>query len=231
MALAGSAVLYQAGPSVLAIGSLRRRLLPGVCGVAPGPHVALTFDDGPDPASTPAFLDELGRLEVHATFFLLGSQLITRPQLGRRIVQAGHEVAVHGWTHRAHLLRRPRDVAADLRRARDAVSEQAGSVPQFWRPPYGIPTAAGLRAARRLVLRPVLWTSDGRDWQAGATAASVTERVRSTLRPGGVILLHDSDVTSAPFAWRASLAALPGIVGVCRSAGWPLGPLAEHGLC
>ncbi|MCL6459958.1 MAG: polysaccharide deacetylase family protein, partial [Gorillibacterium sp.] len=69
-------------------------------------EVALTFDDGPDPASTPAFLGLLDRLDVRATFFVLGRHLGDRGLL-REMSGAGHEVGVHGWDHRAAVLQRP----------------------------------------------------------------------------------------------------------------------------
>lgn len=211
-----------------AIGPLRRALLPGLCGVSGRPHVALTFDDGPDPASTPKFLDALAAAELRATFFLLGTQLAAAPELAQRIVQDGHEVAVHSWTHRPHLLHPPHAIVSELRRTRDLVLEVTGQRPRFWRPPNGIPTGLGLIAGWRLGMRAVLWTGDGRDWQAIATGASITARLAPHLRPGGVVLLHDSDVTSAPDSWRAALDALPLIADVCRSRELSLGPLAEH---
>ena len=222
-------------PSVAAIGPLRRAVLPRLSGFAPAPrgtrgagHVALTFDDGPDRASTPLFLDELARLEVHATFFLLGARLAAAPEVARRIAAEGHEVAVHGWSHTPHLLRLPRATAADIRRARAALAQATGVPPRYWRPPHGIPTGAGLAAARRLGLTPVLWTVDGRDWQAAATPDTVSARVRSGLRAGAVVLLHDSDVTSAPGSWRSTLGALPAIVDACRQRSLDIGPLRAH---
>ena len=80
---AGLAVAH-AGPGVTAIGPVRRRAFPRLAGLGRPDHVALTFDDGPDPASTPAFLDLLAARRVHATFFLLGSMVARSPQLAAR---------------------------------------------------------------------------------------------------------------------------------------------------
>lgn len=217
-------------PSMAAIGPLRRAVLPGLCGVTDRAHVALTFDDGPDPTSTPAFLDALGSAGVQATFFLLGRQLAKAPELAERAVGEGHELAVHSWTHRPHLLRTPASTVRELRRTRDLVHRIAGTAPRFWRPPNGIPTGTGLVAGRRLGMRAVLWTGDGRDWQASATAESIVARLRPHLRPGGVVLLHDSDVTSSPGSWRSALDAIPLLVRECTERGLELGPLHEHGL-
>jgi peptidoglycan/xylan/chitin deacetylase (PgdA/CDA1 family) len=223
MAVPGAAILAHALPSVCAIGALRRQVLPDTA----GGRVALTFDDGPDPDSTPQFLSELDRLAVRATFFLLGAGLAAHPELGRRIADAGHEIAVHGWTHRPHVLRGPADISADLRSSFAYVREVTGAVPRWWRPPHGILTTPGLWVAHELGLRPVLWSADGREWRPGDTDA-VLARLRRQTRPGGVVLLHDTDAESPSGSWRKSLGALPGLVDWCRARGWTLGPLAEH---
>jgi peptidoglycan/xylan/chitin deacetylase (PgdA/CDA1 family) len=213
-------------PSVISIDRSRVR---GLSGQTAAGHVALTFDDGPDPASTPQVMAALDDLGVRATFFVLGARLREHRDVGRQIVDAGHEIAVHGWTHRPHLLRSPAAIFADLRRCVAEIETVTGHRPRFWRPPHGIPTGAGLLAARRLGLRPVLWTADGLDWRHDATAESIRDRIVSRLGPGGVILLHDSDALCAPGTWRRAIDAVPGILARCRGRGWAVGPLGEHG--
>jgi peptidoglycan/xylan/chitin deacetylase (PgdA/CDA1 family) len=215
-------------PSVATIPALRDRALPGLSGQSQRPHIALTFDDGPDPESTPRFLDELARLGVHATFFLLGSQVDAHPEIAKLIASEGHEVALHAWLHRSHLLRSPLAVEADVARAYQCIQDATGVVPRFWRPPNGIVSGAGFLAAYRHRLRPVLWTADGLDWRADATSASVLARVGKQLSAGGTVLLHDSDITSAAGSWRSGLGALPGLVSLCAQRGWELGPLKAH---
>jgi len=190
--------------------------------------VALTFDDGPDPASTPAFLDALDDLGWTATFFMLGSMVRRAPELAAQVVAAGHEVAVHGDQHRSHLWRSPRDVATDLQRATTTIVEATGRRPAWFRPPYGVLSAGSLVAARQLGLRTVLWTAWGRDWRAAATPATVVADVGRHLSPGGTVLLHDSDCTSAPGAWRSALGALPDLSERFAALGLRPGPLSEH---
>ncbi|MDW3848285.1 polysaccharide deacetylase family protein [Micromonospora sp. BRA006-A] len=219
-----------AAPAVTALPALRRRLLPGLHGLGTPGRVALTFDDGPDPESTGHVLDVLAAHRVRATFFVLGAMLRRHPALGRRVAGDGHEIAVHGWTHDNLLLRGPARTVSDLTRTYDLVTDVTGSPPRFLRPPYGVLTTAALLAARRLRLRPVLWSCWGRDWTATATADTVTRTVLAGLDTGGTILLHDSSRTAAPGAWRAGLAALPRVLAECRRRGWQVGPLAGHGL-
>ncbi|MEN3304384.1 MAG: hypothetical protein V7603_586 [Micromonosporaceae bacterium] len=219
-----------AGPALASIGPLRRRVAPDLTGVGRPDHVALTFDDGPHPLSTPRFLELLDQLAVKATFFLLGRWAANAPGLVGEIAAGGHEIAVHGYDHRCLLVRGPRATHDDLARARDVISDAAGRPVSWFRPPYGVLTAGTLLATRRLGLTPVLWTAWGRDWSARATPGSVYRTVTADLGGGGTILLHDSDVTSAPGSWRATLGAVPRLVTACRQRGLQVGTLAEHGL-
>ncbi|MFF2203429.1 polysaccharide deacetylase family protein [Streptomyces sp. NPDC058145] len=217
-------------PAVTWLPGPRRAWLPALAGVGRTDHVALTFDDGPDPRSTPAFLAALDELAVRATFFVLGEQVLAHRRLSHEIVRRGHELAVHGWTHDRPWRPAPVRETRRLARAAHAVAEVSGANPVWYRPPYGILTGDRLLAARRTGLRPVLWTAWGRDWAADATAGSVTATVLPDLRGGGTVLLHDTDRHAAPDCWRAALAALPRLVGACRETGLTVGPLGEHGV-
>jgi peptidoglycan/xylan/chitin deacetylase (PgdA/CDA1 family) len=126
-------------------------------------------------------------------------------------------------------LRRPAPWAvADLRRARDLVEDRTGTPLRWFRPPYGALAASSLVAARATGLQTVLWTSWGRDWRAEATPETVAADVAATWHPGATVLLHDSDVTSAPGAWRSALGALPRLAEAWD--GLRVGPLREHDL-
>ncbi|HZQ26618.1 MAG TPA: polysaccharide deacetylase family protein [Acidimicrobiales bacterium] len=228
--VAGGVWAVHAAPVVTSIEVLRRRALPALAGVGRSDHVGLTFDDGPDPASTPLVLDALDRLGWKATFFMLGSMTRAHPSVAREVVAAGHEIAVHGDEHRSELFRTPGAIADDLSRALDTVAGATGVAPRWFRPPYGVLATAGLRAAKRLGLHTVLWTAWGRDWRPQATPDSVVEDVLAGLRPGGTILLHDSDCTSAPESWRSTLGALPALAEALGARGLAVGTLAEHGI-
>ncbi|MEU7281710.1 polysaccharide deacetylase family protein [Streptomyces sp. NPDC045431] len=225
-----TAAAWHIGPAATWLPAPRALLWPGLDGRGDPARVALTFDDGPDPASTPRFLHALDELAVRATFFVLGERLARHPDLGRRIAAEGHELAVHGWRHDRPWWPRPLRDARDLARTTELVTEAAGQRPLWYRPPYGVLTGGRWAAARAAGLRPVLWSAWGRDWTADATPADVLAEVTRTLRGGGTVLLHDSDVTSAPESWRAALGALPALVAACRARGLTVGRLADHGL-
>lgn len=228
VSLSVTATLH-AGPALTALTPLRRALLPTLAGVGRSGHIALTFDDGPDPRSTPEFLELLATYDIRATFFLLGTMLDRSPGLGRDLVAAGHEVAVHGWAHRCLLWRTPLATYDDIARARDRIGEVTDSPLRWYRPPYGVLTAGALSACRRLGLTPVLWTAWGRDWTAAATPQSIVRTATRTLAGGGTVLLHDSDCTSAGGSWRRTLACLPALFEWAAERNVRLGPLREHG--
>jgi peptidoglycan/xylan/chitin deacetylase (PgdA/CDA1 family) len=226
----GAVAVAQALPALSSIAPMRNRLLPGLAGRGTPDHIALTFDDGPDPASTPLFLDLLAERGVKATFFLLGFMIERSPGLAKEIEAAGHEVALHGYTHRVMLRRGWASTRDDLRRGFDLIADTVGRAPRWYRPPYGVVTASARIAAGRLGMRTVLWTAWGRDWTARATPDSVQSLVQRDLRGGGTILLHDSDCTSKPQAWRSTLGAVPRLLDTIAARGWRVGPLGEHGL-
>jgi peptidoglycan-N-acetylglucosamine deacetylase len=228
-AAAGAAVAHLL-PGVVAWRFMRCRLLPRLSGVGDPAHVALTFDDGPDPVSTPPLLDTLEALGWNATFFCLGSQVRRSPGLTEEVARRGHELAVHGDSHVSHLRRPVTSTVPDLIRARDTIEAVGGGSVRWFRPPYGAVSSATLVAARRAELQLVLWTTWGLDWQPRATGRSVAAHIRRTYWPGATVLLHDSDITSTPGSWRSTLAALPILGEMWGAAGLRVGTLSEHGM-
>jgi peptidoglycan-N-acetylglucosamine deacetylase len=204
-----AAAVAQVGAGVTWLPAARRALAPSLLGRGRPTSVALTFDDGPHPQGTPAVLDMLDDLGWSSTFFVLGAQARRHPELLTETARRGHEIAVHGDEHRYLIARTPRAAYDDMRRARDTVADLTGVEPRWWRPPYGVLSGPALVVAHRLHLRPVLWSAWGRDWRADATADSVVRDLVAAPVAGGTLLLHDSDVMSAPGSWRTTLAALP----------------------
>ncbi len=197
-------------PSVVSLGQwLPLRVLPfDLCRwrARSGDAVALTFDDGPDPRTTPAVLDRLDHLSLSATFFCLGAQVARHPELVDEISRRGHQVETHGYHHAHHFARTPRWVRADLDRAVDGL-EQVGIRPRWFRPPFGQTTAATMVEARRHGLRLVLWSAWGREWDE-PDATSVARRVCAGLSRGSIVLLHDADVLSPSGSARRATEAL-----------------------
>ena len=228
LAAAGYAVV-QAGPGLTGLGPVRGALFPRLSGRGVPGHLALTFDDGPDQAATPLFLDALAARGVRATFFLLGSQVAMAPRLAAEIAARGHEVGVHGWDHRYLPLRGPLAIYDDLARAAEIIADRTGVTPWLFRPPYGVLSAPALVAARRLGLTTVLWSSWGREWTSGSSPQTVMRTLTAARLDGATVLLHDSGAMSPPRSWQAALGAVPLLLDECGRCGLRAGPLGEHG--
>ncbi|MCX4387418.1 polysaccharide deacetylase family protein [Micromonospora peucetia] len=154
--------------------------------------VALTFDDGPDPAWTPKILDRLRAARVTATFCVVGTQARRHPDLVRRIVREGHQLCNHSWQHDLDLARRPvAEIRRDLVRTNAAIRAAVpdAKVP-FYRQPGGRWTREVVTVAKQLGMRSLHWDVDPQDW-GKPTAATIIKRVRAAARPGSVVLLHD----------------------------------------
>jgi peptidoglycan/xylan/chitin deacetylase (PgdA/CDA1 family) len=117
-------------------------------------------------------------------------------------------VALHGYRHRLQLRLTAAEVRDDLARGVAVVQDAIGAAPVWHRPPYGIYSAAGLRAARSEGLRPLLWSRWGKDWRKFTTPRRITTRAVRALVPGDVILLHDADFYSARNSHRRTAKAL-----------------------
>ncbi len=170
--------------------------------------MAVTFDDGPHPEGTPAVLDLLAAAGARATFFVIGEQVERRPELAARIVAEGHLVALHGYRHRLQLRVSPRAVAEDTQHGAAVVEQATGATPTWHRPPYGIYSPAGLRAAREAGMSPLLWSRWGKDWRRFTTPGRIVARATRGVIGGDVILLHDADFYSARHSHRHTVTAL-----------------------
>jgi peptidoglycan-N-acetylglucosamine deacetylase len=197
------------------------------CRLARRDAVVLTFDDGPHVEGTPAVLDVLEQRGARATFFLVGEQVRKQPAVARAIVDAGHEIALHGDRHVLLLRRRVVSFAADLDRGSASIAEATGVVPTLYRPPYGVFGRGTLAHVRARGLEPLLWSAWGRDWERRASPASISRRVTRLLAPGDVVLLHDSDAYSSAGSWRRTAAALPSILDAVAALGVPVDSVTQ----
>ena len=150
--------------------------------------IALTFDDGPSPA-TPRILDILAGYSVPATFFQCGENVLRVPELSQAVCAGPHEIGNHSHTHRNFALKRPSDIVDDFACAQNAISEATSRTPVLMRPPYGVRWFGVEQAQRRLGLTGAMWTVIGRDWKLPADG--IAKRVLNNAANGGVVCLHD----------------------------------------
>ena len=185
-------------------------------------ELALTFDDGPDPKTTPVVLEALAEHGVRATFFLLHERARKHPELVRALVAAGHEVALHGGIHRHAWLKNPLRLYGELAEAKQALEGLAGTPVRHYRPPHGGWTWPLLLATRRLGLVPVQWEVEAGDWVPGASPKAVAAKVLARVRPGSIVVMHD-----AGRGGEVAANALPRLLPALLSAGYRPAPLAE----
>ena len=160
----------------------------GVEGAAP---VGLTFDDGPDPSSTPLVLAALAHAGVSATFFMLTERAERHRPLVKEIVAAGHEVGLHGPDHQRLTSLGASAVQHRLVGARHLLEDLTQNPVRWFRPPFGSQSLSTYVAIRRAGLAPVVWSAEGEDW-VSQPPSCVAARVMAPLRPGGIVLLHDA---------------------------------------
>lgn len=155
------------------------------------PVVALTFDDGPDPTSTPGVLDSLARHGVHATWFVLMDRAEANPDLIRRMLSEGHDVGLHGGDHRRLTRLARSELEPSIASAAQRLTALTGETPRYFRPPYGSQDLRSYIAARRCGMNVVVWTADCEDWEQHPEEL-IAQRAIDAASPGGVLLLHDS---------------------------------------
>jgi peptidoglycan/xylan/chitin deacetylase (PgdA/CDA1 family) len=139
-------------------------------------ELALTFDDGPNPAWTPQLLDILASHDVRATFFMVGRYAQAEPALVRRVAEAGHLIGNHSWSHPNLALTAPRRVREELQRTSDTLEQITAQPVRYFRPPFGARRPDVLRKARRMGMTPVLWNAITSDWSE-PSADLITKRL------------------------------------------------------
>jgi peptidoglycan-N-acetylglucosamine deacetylase len=160
-------------------------------------QVALTFDDGPDPETTPALLELLARRGVRATFFCIGERVARHPEIVQRMTAEGHEVANHSHRHSplTNLFSLAR-LRQELTEAQREIARVSGRVPRFFRPPMGLTNPAVFLVGRELGLTVTGWSTRGFDRRADLPAR-IVGRILRRVGPGAIILLHDGGVPAA----------------------------------
>lgn len=153
-------------------------------------QLALTYDDGPNEPHTLHLLEVLAKHNVHATFFLVGRYAQQKPAIAREIVNAGHVVGNHTFTHPLLTFKSAAEIRQQLSDCRSAIEDAVGASSNLFRPPFGGRRPAVLRIARELGLETVMWNVTGFDWNAPPSEV-IEQKVAKQIRGGDVILLHD----------------------------------------
>jgi peptidoglycan-N-acetylglucosamine deacetylase len=171
-------------------------------------RIALTFDDGPS-GYTEAVRSALERGGARGTFFVIGREVSGRSSLVRKLVERGHEVANHSWSHEAY------PSGTSMAQTSTAIRHASGFAPCHFRPPFGSFSSGTVSAARAHDMATVLWDIDTRDWTGRGAGSIHAEAVRAG--SGSIVLMHDGGGNRS-----ATVAALPGIIRNLKRRGYRL---------
>ena len=174
-----------------------------------GPYIAITFDDGPHATNTPRLLDMLKQRKIKATFFVVGQCAAEYPAIMKRIVEEGHEIASHSWSHPDLSRMSEAGVREQLQKTHDIIIQTTGVTPKTMRPPYGAFTARQRAWANGTWgYKAILWDVDPLDWKYRNADAVKTKILNGTVN-GSIILAHDihkSTVDAMPDTFDGLLA-------------------------
>jgi peptidoglycan/xylan/chitin deacetylase (PgdA/CDA1 family)/cell division protein FtsB len=178
-------------------------------------YVALTFDDGPNPDTTPQLLDTLKEKEVKVTFFMLGQNVEHNQELVKRVKNEGHEVASHSYSHPQLTGCSPETVKAEIQKTDKAIYQAIGELPLDFRPPYGSVNAE----TAAIIGKPIIqWSVDSEDWKS-RNAQTIVQKVQATAYNDSIILLHDIH--------PETVAAVPELIDRLRADGFEIIPVQQ----
>lgn len=181
------------------------------------PDVAITIDDGPDPAVTPRVLALLERFGARATFFCIGERVLRYPDLAQEIVRRGHLIENHSQHHRHNFsLLGPGGMTSEVSQAQESIFRVTGSSPRFFRAPAGLRNPFLDPVLNRLGLRLASWTRRGFD-TVSADADAVFRRLAGPLEAGDILLLHDGHAARNGGGEPVILAVLPRLLDALRA--------------
>jgi glycosyltransferase involved in cell wall biosynthesis len=183
------------------------------------PEVAITFDDGPDAFYTPRILDLLQRYGARATFFLLGERAVGNASLIRRIIEDGHEIGNHSYSHPHFEQLSWRKVAFEIGHTQAIIQSLQGRPCRLFRPPRGKLCLQTLIGAWLRSLTTVMWTADFKDFSATSADEIKTALEARPLSAGDIVLYHGHT--------PAALEALPHILDFTIRHGYRPVPVSE----
>ncbi|WP_425801252.1 polysaccharide deacetylase family protein [Desulfitobacterium sp. Sab5] len=178
---------------------------------------ALTFDDGPDPPFTEPILNILKQKGVKATFFVIGENAKQNPAFIKRIVQDGHEIGNHSYTHNNNQSK----MLSEIRKTDEVVFTETGVHTHFYRPPGGYASKGVIAAIKKQEYIFTLWSVDSKDWRRPGVNR-IMNNVMSKMSPGAIVLFHDGG------GYRSqTVEALGKIIDTLRSEGYSFVTLSE----
>jgi len=181
--------------------------------------IALTFDDGPVPGHTEKLLATLREFGAHATFFQVGERVLKNPKLARQVLNEGHEIGHHSFSHPRLGLMDNADVEEEMEKGLDAFTQANIPAPRWFRPPFGSLHMSQRGIPRKYGMRILYWNINARDYIPDATPDEVRARIERGIKPGCIIVMHD-------FSCKTST-SLPLVCQTARDAGLKMVTVSE----
>ncbi len=178
------------------------------------PAIYLSFDDGPTPKITDQILNILGQFQAKGTFFCLGRSVEKAPESLDRMIQQGHSVGNHTYSHLSGWKSSLQEYLEDIHRCDQVLPSTIAGPPRVFRPPFGeLGILQGIKLIRSR--RIVMWDVNAMDYREDQTAIMIAQRVCQFARPGSIVLMHDSEE-----AGPRTIEALPRILNELSERGY-----------
>jgi peptidoglycan-N-acetylglucosamine deacetylase len=183
-------------------------------------EIALTFDDGPDVYNTTKILDILNKYQVHATFFIVGTQAETHPEMVKKIAENGYAIGNHSWDHPDLTRLSNQQIYNELSKTNQLLYSIVGYYPDIFRPPYGSTNHRVVKEIASMGYAIIDWSVDTRDW-AGISVSQIMRNVHQEMYPGGIILEHSAENS------HHTIQALPEIITELKAQGYTFVTIPE----
>lgn len=181
--------------------------------------IALTFDDGPDPATTPQILEILKLANLKATFFVIGKNAEKNPELIKAISADGHTIGNHSYSHSAGIgLFSRQKLVNDVNQCTDTIEKVTGVKPVLFRPPFGVTNPRYAYLLQTTGLKSIGWSIRSYDTTI-ENEKKLYNRITSQLKAGSIVLLHDTSTTT--------IRMLPALINYCNQNNLPVKPINE----
>lgn len=182
--------------------------------------ISLTFDDGPDVILTPKVLTILEHYKVKATFFLIGKSVEKHPELVSEIINKGHIVGSHSYSHDNKItVFSTSKLTNDLEKGIEAIQTVIGKRSVYFRPPFGVTTPRYKRALKNVGVKSIGWSLRSMDTVA-KSKEQLLNKLTSKVKPGDIVLLHDN--------CSITIDTLPDFLAFCDKKGIIIVPLDEN---
>ncbi len=152
--------------------------------------VALTYDDGPNPTYTNQLINLLNRLEAKATFFVIGQNIETNPETVKKLIDSGHEVGNHSYSHQKLIWKTPAFVRSEIEKTDELLRQLGVKQEILFRAPFGYKRFTLPYILKQMHKKNIMWNVDPKDYQE-TNPEIIAQRVLDKVQPGAIILMHD----------------------------------------